>query len=105
MKKLSVLLLSGVVVALAGCGNQGGSKDQYNTDSGAASNTNYDRRIVTNDYQGSANSPGRVNIGAGSSTNNYGVLTNDQGGASSPSGRASGVESGEPTSTNDVPKN
>lgn len=104
MKIISVIVLSSAALALAGCGKQGGASDPYNTDSGAASYTNYNRGRITNDYQGNANDPGSINIGARASTNNYGVLTNDQGGANSPSGRARGAESVEPISTNDAPK-
>ena len=78
MKTLSVILLSGFVLALAGCGNQGGSSDPYKTESGTTSKPNYDRRSVTNDYQGSALSPGRSDAGVIYSTNYPGLGTNDQ---------------------------
>lgn len=78
MKKLNVLLLSGVVLAVAGCGNQGGSRDQYDTGYGTGSKTNYDQRSVTNDYQGSAMSPGRSDAGVIRSTNYLGLGTNNQ---------------------------
>ena len=78
MKQLNVILLSGVVLALAGCGYQGGSSDPYNTESGTTSNANYDRRSVTNDYQGSALSPGRSDAGVIYSTNYPSLGTNDQ---------------------------
>lgn len=93
MKKLNVILLSGVVLALAGCGNQGGSSDPYNTESGTTSNTNYHRRSVTNDYQGGARSPSRINTGVDYSTNYPGLGTNDQ------------SLTIDPTRTNSVPEN
>ena len=78
MKKLSVLLLSGVAFAVAGCGNQGGTSDQYNTDSGTTSNPSYDRRSVTNDYQDNALRPGRQDAGDSYNTNYPGLGTNNQ---------------------------
>lgn len=93
MKKLSVILLSGVVLALAGCGNQGASSDPYTTDYGTTSSTNYDRGSVTNDYQGRALSPGRRDAGIIHSTNYPGLDTND------PSLTI------DPTRTNNVPQN
>lgn len=78
MKTLNVILLSGVVLALAGCGNQGGSTDPYDTESGATSNTNYNPRSATNDYQGSAMSPGRSDVGVIRSTNYPGLGANNQ---------------------------
>lgn len=96
MKKLSVILLSSVVLALAGCGNQGGSSDQYNTDSGSVSNTSYNRGSNTNDYQGGALSPGRIDSGARYSTNYPGRGTNDQGG---------GGQLFDAERTNNVPEN
>lgn len=77
MKKLSVILLSGVVLALAGCGNQGGSSDEYDRSSGASSNT-YDRYGITNNYQGGARSPDRINTSTDYSTNYPAPGTNDQ---------------------------
>jgi len=91
MKILNVIVLSGVALALAGCGNQGGSSDQYNTGSGAESNT-YDRYGLTNNYQGGARSPGRINTGDGYITNYPGLGTNDQGSATN--SRAIEIEDG-----------
>lgn len=78
MKKITAILLSSVVFVLAGCGNQGGSSDAYNTEYGTTSKTNYDRGIVTNNYQGGALSPGGSDAGVIYSTNNPSLLTNGQ---------------------------
>ncbi len=100
MKILNVILLSGVVLALAGCGNQGGSTDPYDTESGATSNTNYNPRSATNDYQGSARSPDRINTGVDYGTN---YPANDQGGATN--SYKNGGQSIDPQRTNNVPEN
>jgi outer membrane lipoprotein SlyB len=76
MKKLIVIVLASATLALAGCGNQGGSSDQYNTTTGAASSTNHNWDTITNDYQGGALSPGYTNDGVGASTNYQGLDTN-----------------------------
>lgn len=78
MKTLSVIVLSSSALALAGCGNQGGSSDQYNRDSGSVSNTSYNRGSITNDYQGGSLSPGRIDADVRYSTNYPGLGTNDQ---------------------------
>lgn len=93
MKKLSLILLSGVALALAGCGNKGGSNDPYTTESGTTSNTNYDQGSVTNDYQGGSLSPGGSDRGVVYGTNYPGQGTNDQ---SQPM---------DPERTNNVPQN
>jgi len=93
MKKCSVIVLSSAALALAGCGNQGGSTDQYNTKSGTSSSTNRDLNSTTNNYEGGTF--GRPLSGAGSSANSRGLDTNDQGGATSPLAIDSGGQTGQ----------
>jgi hypothetical protein len=71
MKK--IILLAGTALVLAGC-NQGGTSDEYNTDTGTAnsSSTNYNTggRYGTNSSgmnSGGATSPGGMNSGSSSS--------------------------------------
>jgi len=97
MKILSVIVLSGAALALAGCGNQGGSSDEYNTGSGASSNT-YDRYGITNNYQGGALSPAGINTGDGYNTNFPGFGTNHH-------GNATNAQPIDPERTNNVPEN
>jgi hypothetical protein len=99
MKKLIVSVLSGATLALAGCGNQGGSSDQYTTSSGAVSFTNYQRNTITNDFQGDPLGSGRINDSREHNRNSPAVNTNEQGGANSP--RALPLT--EPKGTNNVP--
>ena len=98
MKILSAIVLSSATLALVGCGNQGGSSDPYNTESGTASNTNYDRYGITNNYQGRALSPGRIKTGADYSTNYPALGTNHQ-------GDAANSQPIDPERTNNVPEN
>jgi hypothetical protein len=77
---------------VAGCGNQGGSSDPYNTESGTITNMNYEQRSVTNDYQGSPLRPGDSDAGVIDSTNYPGFGTNDQGGATN----SRALEDGQP---------
>lgn len=104
MKQLHVILISGFVLVLAGCGSQGGSKDQYNTGSGAASNTD-DPVGKTNDYQGGASSPSGANTGTGYSTNYPKLGTNGQGGATNSGVLGDGSQPIDAKRTNNVPEN
>lgn len=105
MKQLSVLLLSGVVLALAGCGNQGSSSDPYNTDSGTTSTPNYNRLSVTNEYQGNVLNPDRRDAIDMSSTNYPGWVTNDQNSATNSRPIESRSQPIDPERTNNVPEN
>ena len=104
MKNLIVSVLSGATLVLAGCGNQGGSSDQYDTSSGAASFTNYQRKTVTNDFQTDPLGSGRINDSRENSRNSPAVNTNEQSGANSPRNLESPAPSSEPKSTNNVPE-
>lgn len=104
MKTLYLILFSGVVLALAGCGNQGGSSDDYNRGSGSASQSNYDRGSFTNNHQGGALSPGRSEGGVIQSTN-YPGFGND--GQTSPT-NSDNQNGGRPLDaqrTNNLPEN
>ncbi len=102
MKKiLSLIVLSGAALALAGCGNKGGSRDDYNTGSGGASNT-YNSHGTTNNYQGGARSPDGVNTGTGSSGNNSSLKARDQSGVNNSS--ENGTQPNDPKRTNSVPE-
>ena len=84
MKNLIVSVLSGATLVLAGCGNQGSSSDQYDTNSGAASFTNYQRNTITNDFQADPLGSGRINDSREHNRNSPAVNTNEPSGANSP---------------------
>jgi outer membrane lipoprotein SlyB len=92
MKSSHLILLSSVVFALAGCGNQGSSNDPYGTNSTAYSPQNNDRGSMTNDAPRGAMSQGPIGTGIvrGTNdsglggTNNQGVITNSTGNVGQP---------------------
>ena len=92
MKTLSVIVLSSVALALAGCENKGGSSDQRDSNFGGDSNTNYIRDNIATNHQGGSLSPSRTTTGEGFS--NPGLGTND------PS-----LQLIDPDRTNSVPQN
>jgi hypothetical protein len=84
MKTIHLIPLSSVVLALAGCGNQGSSNDPYGTNSSAVARPTYDRGSMTNDSTRGAltQSPGDSGVMGGTNhtslraTNHQGVATN-----------------------------
>jgi hypothetical protein len=103
MKKLIVSVLSGATLVLAGCGNQGGSSDQYDSSSGAASFTNNQRNTITNDFQADPLGSGRINDSREHSRSSPAVNTNEPGGVNSPRSLENPSPSTEPKGTNNVP--